>query len=681
MQHSNSTQNRLAAETSPYLLQHANNPVNWYPWGDEAWQLARSTGKPVMLSIGYSACHWCHVMAHESFENPATAQVMNELFINIKVDREERPDVDRIYQLALQMLTRTQGGWPLTIFLTPEQAPFFGGTYFPPQANHGLPAFTDLLQRVASVYSQRKDEINNQCKEILDLFKALQSPPHSPDAVFNTELLTQARNNIQQQIDQQFGGFGQNQKFPHPTSWDYLLRYWRGTAHLDNPDLQALYMSTLTLTRMAEGGLYDHLGGGFFRYTVDRQWTIPHFEKMLYDNGSLLGLYAHAAIATGDPLFKYAANQTADWIMRDMQSPQGGYWSALDADSEGHEGKFYVWTRDQLQLALTPDEYSAIATRFGIHGDPNFEGAWHLRSAHTNEDIAALEPNLVTAKQKLLTIRNARIWPTRDEKIIVSWNALAIKGMAIAARTFDRSDLITSAQQAVDFIHTHLWQEGRLLSVYKDGKARFTAYLDDHAFLLDALIELLQTQWRSEDLSFAIQIADALLEKFEDKNLGSFFFTANDAEQLIHRPKQFSDEAMPSGNGVAAYALQRLGYILSEPRYIQAAERTLQAAWRNLNDQPMAFPTMLMSMRDAIDAPQMIVVRGNTDELHNWQQQLNKIYSPQRIVLGIPTAVTSLPEALASKQAATTTIAYVCKGTTCSEPLQSLVALIAVTRD
>jgi uncharacterized protein len=688
MQQSNTHQNRLASETSPYLLQHASNPVDWYPWGEAAFALARSTGKPILLSIGYSACHWCHVMAHESFEDAATAEVMNELFINIKVDREERPDIDKIYQLAFQMLTQRNGGWPLTMFLTAEQHPFFGGTYFPKISSHDLPAFTDLLNRVALIYKQRRGEINKQNDSLIQLFSDLQSPPITRDAVFTDELCVRSRDTFAQQVDRDFGGFGNAQKFPHPTTWEFLLRHWRASAHLEQPDLQAMFMATLTLTRMAEGGVYDQLGGGFFRYSVDPHWMIPHFEKMLYDNGALLGLYSHAALATGDPLFKRVANETADWMLRDMQSPEGGYWSTLDADSEGHEGKFYVWTPEELRSLLPAAEYSAVISRFGLDAEANFEGEWHLHVRRSIEDAAALltitsvqlEERLASARQRMLTVRNTRVWPARDEKIIVAWNALAIKGMALAARALNRDDLLSSAHKAIDFIRTHMIKDGRLLSVYTNGRARIGGYLDDHAFLLDALIECLQTRWRNEDLQLAQQVADTLLEQFEDQEKGSFFFTANDAEQLIHRPKSFSDDALPSGNGVVAQALTRLGHLLGEPRYIHAAERTLRAAWHNLEDQPVAYPSMMMALQDVIDAPQLVIIRGKPREINEWQQQFNKLYAPQRIVLSIPSDTPSLPTALATKKALTSTTAYVCKGSTCSEPLQSLAAVIALAR-
>jgi len=680
--------NRLAQETSPYLLQHADNPVDWHPWGPEALALARSTGKPILLSIGYSACHWCHVMAHESFEDEATATLMNELFVNIKVDREERPDIDKIYQLAHHVLAQRGGGWPLTMFLMhDDQRPFFGGTYFPNTPRYGMPSFSELLKRVAEFYAQRGEQIQKQNESLMQVFAETVPPAHArtPDA----SLLRRARDGLLGQFDREYGGFGGAPKFPHATNLEFLLRHWRASAHEQEPDLQALYAATLTFTRMAEGGIYDQLGGGFCRYSVDQFWMIPHFEKMLYDNGPLLALYAQAAIATGDALFRRVARETADWIMRDMQASDGGYWSTLDADSEGHEGKFYAWQADDVRALLADKEYDVLSRRFGLDREANFEGAWHLHAFRSLDEAAQLsgigtpeaEQLLNSARSKLLSARNTRIWPGRDEKVLTSWNALAIKGMAIAARALNSDDLAASATRAVDFIRTNLWRDGRLLAVYKDGQSRFAAYLDDYAFLLDALIELLQTRWRSSDLRFAGEVADALLAHFEDPKSGGFFFTADDGEQLIHRPKSFGDEAVPAGNGIAALALHRLGLLLGHSRYLQAAEKTLRAAHTVMEKYPTGHASFLIALDELLAPVQVVVVRGNALEVAEWQHELNKVYAPRRIVLGIPADALDLPPALAAKTAATETIGYVCRGAVCSEPLKSLAALIAVSRE
>ncbi|HEY6645239.1 thioredoxin domain-containing protein [Povalibacter sp.] len=678
--------NRLALETSPYLLQHAGNPVDWYPWGAEALQLARQQNKPILLSIGYSACHWCHVMAHESFDDPATAAVMNELFVNIKVDREERPDLDKIYQIAHQMLIQRGGGWPLTMFLSPQdQQPFFGGTYFPKESRQGMPAFEDLLRRVAEFHRTRAADIAQQSQALQTAFAEL-SPPAAPaGTALTAEPMVVAREMLAREFDSEYGGFGGAPKFPHPTNIAFLLRVWRASATSDEPDLRALYMATLTLTRMAEGGLYDQLGGGFARYSVDQYWMIPHFEKMLYDNGPLLALAAHCAIATGDPLFRRIANETADWIIRDLQSPAGGYWSTLDADSEGHEGRFYVWDDAEVRELLPPPAYEVFSRRFGLDHEANFEGAWHLHVYRSLEDIAAelqipvdeAQRRLDAARSTLLAVRNQRIWPGRDEKVLTAWNGLAIAGMAIAARTLQRPDLTESATRALDFIRMHLWRDGRLLAVHKDGQSRFPAYLDDHAFLLDAVLELLQTCWRSEHLQFAIDLADILLARFEDKEQGGFYFTADDHEALIHRSRSFADEAIPSGNALAAQSLTRLGLLLGETRYLDAAARTLRAAWPSVERYPHGHAAMLIALDEHLEPPEIIIVRGA--EAAAWRDELAKIYAPRRLTFAIPADAVNLPAALLSKAAMPKTVAYICRGMTCSEPLRSLSALVALT--
>jgi uncharacterized protein len=660
--------NRLSHETSPYLRQHAHNPVDWYPWGTEALEKAQAERKPILLSVGYSACHWCHVMAHESFEDAETARVMNELFVNIKVDREERPDIDRIYQVAQQMLTQRSGGWPLTMFLThDDQQPFFGGTYFPREARFGLPAFRDLLQRVSEYYRDHQDELRNQNTALLSAFADLNPPPSGADLQFTDAPLRASRALLAKQFDPNNGGFGGAPKFPHPKTIERLLRDWHGTAHTLEPDLHALYMATLTLKRMGDGGMNDQLGGGFARYSVDDLWMIPHFEKMLYDNGALLAVYADAAVATGDSFFANIASATAEWTIREMQAPEGGYYSSYDADSEGHEGKFYVWDKEEIQRALTPDEYSAFASRFGLDRPPNFEDKWW--NLHVFNDEVPLSDS---ARTKLLAIRNARVWPGRDDKILTSWNALMIRGMAIAARTLGRKDFADSATKALDFIRNTLWCKGRLLATYKDGKAHLNAYLDDYVYLADAVLELQQVRFKADELDFARELLDAVIQHFADAE-GGFFFTSDDHEALFHRSKSFSDDATPAGNGIAAFVLQRMGHLLGETHYLEAAEGTLRAAWPVLEKYPHAHTTLLTALEELLNPPEIIILRGNVE---GWRSELSKLYMPRRLVLAIPADATNLPPALADKPARGDAVAYVCKGSVCSAPLSSLSALV-----
>jgi uncharacterized protein YyaL (SSP411 family) len=681
--------NRLAGETSPYLLQHASNPVDWYPWGEEALSRAAADDKPILLSIGYSACHWCHVMAHESFEDPATAEVMNRLFVNLKLDREERPDLDKVYQVAHQVLTQRGGGWPLTVFLSPDDlTPFFAGTYFPKEQRYGMPPFVEVLERVAAFYRDHREDLRRQNASLREVFDDL-APPGSAGAVLDAAPIDAARRQLETRFDDRFGGFGDAPKFPHPASLERLLRDWRATADGSEPDLKALLMTTLTLKRMAEGGLYDQLGGGFCRYSVDAYWMIPHFEKMLYDNGPLLALSAQAAIATGEGLFKRVAVETAEWVLREMRSPGGGFYSTLDADSEGHEGRFYVWDRSQVEALLTPQEFALFSRRFGLDREPNFEGAWHLHCFASVEDVATeqqLAPaeaaaRIDSARGKLLAARERRVRPGRDEKVLTAWNGLMIRGLAVAARCLGREDLATAAAAAVDFLRSRCIVDDELQASWKDGRARFPAYLDDHAFLLDGVLELLQAQWRPADLELCRWLADQLLERFEDRDQGGFWFTAEGKDPPLYRPKGFADEATPSGNGVAAFALARLGWLLGESRYLDAAERTLRGGWASVQRVPQAHTMMLTALEEHLNPPQVVILRGTAGEVAAWSSSLAPLYAPRRMVFAIPGDADGLPEALASKAARDRTVAYVCEGPQCSEPIDDLPRLVRYMRD
>ena len=674
--------NRLANETSPYLRQHASNPVDWHPWGEEALELARQGEKPILLSIGYSACHWCHVMAHESFEDPATAEVMNRLFVNIKVDREERPDLDKIYQFAHQVLTQRGGGWPLTMFLThDDQKPFFGGTYFPDKARYGMPAFTTILQRVAQFYGEQREELRAQNDTLMDVFGDLTPAPVDAGKALDATPLDGLRQQLASTFDKRLGGFGGAPKFPHPGSIDRLMHHWHASAVTESPDLQALFMATLTLTRMAEGGIYDQIGGGFARYSVDQHWMIPHFEKMLYDNGALLASYAEAALATGDPLFRRIANETGEWLMREMQDPSsdgngGGFYSAYDADSEGHEGKFYVWSREEVRAALADDEWDVFSRRFGLDREANFEGAWHLHVFDQMPDSEAAQPLLDSARAKLLAIRSRRVWPGLDDKILTSWNALAIRGLAIAARALSRPDFGAAADRALAFLRAHHWRNGRLLATSKNGVAHLNAYLDDYAYLANALLEMLQLRWRNEDLQWLREILDAMLVHFEDAKLGGLFFTSDDHEALIHRTKSFSDDAIPSGNGIAARVLIRAGYLLGKTRWLEAAERTLRASWLALERFPHGHVSLIEALSEYLAPPEIVIVREQPHDGGAWQAELGKLYAPHRMVFSIPAEITGLDAAIADKKAGAGTRAYVCRGPTCSAPVESLADLV-----
>lgn len=675
---SESHTNRLIHETSPYLLQHAHNPVDWYPWGPEALEEACRNDKPILLSIGYSACHWCHVMAHESFEDKATAEVMNRLFVNIKVDREERPDLDRVYQLAHQLLTRRGGGWPLTVFLSPRDLmPFFAGTYFPKEPRYNMPPFVTVLRRVADFYASHKDDLERNKQELRRLLGTLERGG-GMTSVPDRELLERARRELEANFDAIHGGFGGAPKFPHAPELEFLLRF-------ASVDPKAPAMVEITLSKMAQGGIYDHLGGGFARYAVDERWEIPHFEKMLYDNGLLLGLYARMFVRTKAAANAQVVMETATWAVHEMQSPEGGYYASLDADSEGGEGRFYLWDRKEVQEILNPDEYAAFSAYYGLMAAPNFEGRWHLRVARCLDEVAILlqkrpeevESLLATARARLFAVRERRVRPGRDEKIIASWNGLMIAGMTVAGRLLQREDFIRSAERAFDFVRGTMDVEGRLQSVYKDGRARFDAYLDDHAFLLDAALELLQSRWRSQDLLWAMDLADRLLARFEDKDSGGFFFTASDHEPLIQRPKPWMDESMPSGNGVALRALSRLAHLTGELRYADAAERGLKAARASMERYLSAHGALLNAALEWLDPPATVIVSGEEETFVKWRTGIASAL-PDALVYCIPTHAKDLPPALAARSASPKgPLAYLCHGGICAPAVDSIEALRA----
>jgi hypothetical protein len=666
--------NRLAKETSPYLQQHADNPVDWYPWGAEALGEAKKSGKPILLSVGYSACHWCHVMAHESFEDPQIAKVMNDNFVNIKVDREERPDIDQIYQVAQHMLTQRSGGWPLTMFLTPDQLPFFGGTYFPSTPRYGMPAFPDLIKRVRQFYDEHPDDIRAQGEQLSAALARTVPDDAAHPSEFSAGPLDLAAQYLKGAFDREHGGFSGAPKFPHPDTLELLLRRYAAKG-----DREALELATFTLRKMAEGGIYDQVGGGFARYSVDAEWAIPHFEKMLYDNGWLMRLYADAWAITREPLFERVVVETAAWVMREMQSPQGGYYSSLDADSEGEEGKFYVWTVDEIRALLTTEEFEVAAAVFGLDGPPNFENRhWHLvirrpvdevaRGLDVNEGTARLL--LDSAREKLRKAREPRIRPGRDEKILTSWNALMISGMAHAARVFGREDWLVSARAALDFIRHTMWKDARLLATAKDGHAHLDAYLDDHAYLLSALLEVMQADFDARDLEWADEIGHVLLDEFFDAENGGFFFTSHGHEQLIHRPKPGPDNATPSGNAVAALALNRLSFLTGDTRFADAAAKTVALFWPQLQRQPAAFGTLLAALEEQLHPPRTVIVTGPRDAFGPWHEALDPAYLPATLVLFIHSDLDALPPPLA-KPVEDQVNAYVCEGATCLAPIRS----------
>jgi len=678
--HTAAMANRLAQETSPYLQQHAANPVDWYPWGEEALHAAREQNKPILLSVGYSACHWCHVMAHESFEDPEVASVMNRNFINIKVDREERPDLDQIYQTAHHMLSQRAGGWPLTMFLTPDQKPFYGGTYFPKTARYNLPGFPDLLERVAQAYREQTAAIAAQSDELTALFDRT-LPAAQTAIVLDERPAGAALEELKRMFDPLHGGFGSAPKFPHPAELELCLNAGRR-----RNDARATELAVFTLRQMALGGIYDQIGGGFSRYSVDEHWMIPHFEKMLYDNGPLLCLYTDAWLLTRDPLFARVVEETAAWVIREMQAPQGGYYSSLDADSEHEEGKFYVWSREEVGSLLSEDEYAVLSSHYGLDRTANFEGArWHFYVTRPLEQVAGAlgiaveqaQAQLAAARAKLFEARERRVRPGRDDKILTSWNALMIQGMAHAGRVFGRRDWIDSAQRALDFLRTTMWPQERLLATCKDGRAHLNAYLDDHAFLLAATLELMQADYRVHELQLARRLADALLLRFEDAAAGGFFFTAHDHEPLIHRPKPGSDNATPSGNGIGALALQRLGHVLGERRYLEAAERALRLFFSQMQQHASAFASLSLALTEHLVPPTVVILRGAATPAAQAAAQLAQTYLPSTLVLALSDAERDLPVAM-DKPLRPGVNAWVCRGVNCLAPIQDAQEVLTV---
>jgi uncharacterized protein YyaL (SSP411 family) len=610
--------NRLIHETSPYLRQHAENPVDWYPWGEEALAAARSQDKPILLSIGYAACHWCHVMAHESFENPEIAALMNERYINIKVDREERPDLDSIYMIAVQMLSG-QGGWPMTMFLTPEGKPFFGGTYFPPEdrqmgPGQMMPGFPRVLQAVSTAFQTRRDDVEQSADQIRgQLDQHFQAD--IPFSALDVEDLATAEQALYQEFDPAHGGFGGAPKFPPSMTLEFLLRRIHRTG-----SWRAREMLTTTLERMGRGGIFDQIGGGFHRYAVDDIWLVPHFEKMLYDNALLSRLYALAWQITGDDLYQRVANRTFDYILREMTSPEGGFYSSQDADSEGEEGKFYVWTPDELAAILTPDECTIAQRYFNVVARGNFDGANILTAPREPEQIALelgvtdLRQQINAIRQKLYDARSLRVWPGRDEKILTGWNALMLRALADGGVALDRPDLVDAATRNARFIQTNLADGTRLLRSYKDGRAQIDGYLVDYANLIDALISLYEATFDAGWITWAVQLADQMLAEFWDKERGGFYDTAASSEALIARPKEVFDSATPSGNSVAAEALMRLALLTTRIDFQSRARIILETYGKLAAQRPTGFGRMLTAYDFATGDVHEIAFAGDPND-------------------------------------------------------------------
>ncbi len=686
--------NRLAGETSPYLLQHAHNPVDWYPWGEEALARARAQNRPIFLSVGYSACHWCHVMERESFEDAATAALMNELFVNIKVDREERPDIDAIYMDAVQALTG-QGGWPMSVFLTPEGKPFYGGTYFPPEPRYGMPAFRQLLRSVADAWRSRPEQVEGQAQRLTEMLNRSASIGAGSAAAdggageIGTEVLDAALAQLRQYFDEEEGGFGSQPKFPQPMTLDFCLTQHRRTGSLD-----ALMMAELTLEKMALGGIYDQLGGGFHRYSVDSIWLTPHFEKMLYDNAQLLRTYLHAWQLTQRPLFLQVVNQTIDYVLREMTQPEGGFYSAQDADSEGHEGKFFVWTPAELRALLSPEQAAVAEAWWGVTEAGNFEGKNILNVSRTREEVAArlklapavVEQRVAESRTVLLAARNRRVAPARDEKVLAEWNGHMIHALAECGAVLGRADALAAAEAAADFVLTRMRQpDGRLLRAYKDGRARFNAYLEDYAAMLRALIALYEATFSLRYLAEASRLAQLLLAQFHDAANSGFFQTGADHESLVARRKDYIDNAIPSGNSMAAEALQRLAVLVGNDRYWREALRICLSMKEAMAQQPAGFGRLLCVLDSLLRPSQELVIVGAATDpaTQALLAEARSRYQPTTVLAALDPENAS-PETSALPLLAGRTLvdgkpaAYLCENYACRLPVTDPAALAAL---
>ena len=637
--------NRLGEETSPYLLQHKDNPVAWEPWDERSLARAREENRPILLSIGYSACHWCHVMERESFEDEGTAAYMNEHFVCIKLDREERPDLDSIYMEACQAMTG-QGGWPLNVFLTPEQVPFYAGTYFPPAERHGMPSWTAVLQAVAEGWEQRGDEIRASGDRVARRLQGAAALEPSADPI-GPALLHEAMRTLRGMYDQRFGGFGGAPKFPPASTIEFLLA--RGETE----------MTAGTLRAMASGGMYDLVGGGFARYSVDERWLVPHFEKMLYDNALLARAYLHGWQVTGEPLFRRVTEETLDWALREMRGPEGGFYCALDADSEGEEGLFYVWTPEGLREVLGDDAESA-AEYYGVRPGGNFEGRTILTRGTEEPD------GLDDIRRRLYEARARRVWPGLDDKRLASWNALMIAALAETGAVLEREDYIDAARAAAEFVMRDLRDDGgRLLRSYKDGQAKLNAYLEDHAFLLEALLVLYEATFEPRWFTAARELADTMIARFADEQRGGFFETSSDHERLVARRKDLEDHPIPSGNSAAALGLLRLAAFTGEHAYEERALGVLRLLHPLAARHPHAFPHLLRAIDFHLAAVREVALAGeDTAEL---QRVVRAELRPHVVLAGGETDGVPLLEGRGPVNGLAA--AYVCQRFACKRPV------------
>ncbi len=686
--------NRLAHETSPYLRQHQHNPVDWHPWGPEALELARKLDRPIFLSIGYSACHWCHVMEHESFENDAIAKVLNDHFVSIKVDREERPDLDQIYMMSVQLLNRGQGGWPMSVFLTPDLKPFAGGTYFPPDDRYGRPGFKRVLESVAEWWQTRRDEVTKMSGDITERIQGM-GRLEAGAGELSPMLVRKAVDALNRTFDPVNGGFGSAPKFPHPMDLRVILRAWQRFG-----GDETLHLARHTLDRMAMGGIYDHLGGGFARYSTDARWLVPHFEKMLYDNALLAPGYLEAYQITGEPSYRAVVEETLGWVLRDMTSPEGPFYSTLDADSEGVEGKFYVWTAEEIEQILDKDEADLFCAVYGV--EP--EGNWHDEAGHgppgptnilnrvkTFDQVARLNRipeadlrrRLEASRKKLFAVRNRRVWPGRDEKALTAWNALMISALAQSGAVLENPQYVEAARRAADFILTRMrTKDGKLLRSYSSGtEPKLNGYLEDYSFLADALVSLYEATFEPHWIAAGLQIVEVMIDQFWDAADGGFFYTGRDHESLIARNKDPHDNAIPSGNSMAVTALLRLVKLTGRVDLQEKAEATLKLYAGLLTEHPMAAGQMLIALDFYLGPVQEFAIVGDptADDTQRVLRVIRRGFRPNAVVaLQSPATGAQAEEMiplLAGKKAGGPVTTYICENFACQAPVVGAEAL------
>ena len=668
--------NHLIHETSPYLLQHADNPVDWYPWGEEAFEKARRENKPVLLSIGYSACHWCHVMAHESFENEQIAELMNENFVSIKVDREERPDLDQIYMNAVQMMTH-HGGWPMTVFLTPDAVPFYGGTYFPPEDRYNMPGFPRVLIGVAETYRDRQDDIRETGTSLVNELKRL-SGTGGADYPVEPELLDAAYVGIIRNYDSVNGGFGGAPKFPPAMTLEFLLRTHARTGNRD-----ALEMVSHTCRKMANGGMYDQLGGGFHRYSTDARWLVPHFEKMLYDNALLSRFYLHYFQVSEEPFARETVAGILDYVLREMTYADGGFYSTQDADSEGHEGKFFVWTMDEIRAALGEQDARIFAAYYNITEAGNFEGKNIPNVTRSAEEVAQslgisesdLRASLEESKRKLFELREQRVKPDRDEKVLTAWNGLMMASFAEAGVVLDRPDYTEAARRNASFVISHLRREGKLLRTWKDGVAKFNGYLEDYAFLIEGLMTLFETTGEFRWLTTGLALTEIMIDEFWDDDAGGFFFTGKSHENLIVRSKDYFDNATPSGNSVAALVLLKAALFTGKERYRNLAIAVLREVGDSIRRYPSGFGYALSAADFLLSTPKEVAIVGSTpDDFQPLLAETWRRYLPNKVVAA-SFGVDVIPLLENRSMIDGLPTAYVCENYTCKQPVTDISAL------